>query len=106
MSNFSGQNSFSEGGRMTHVFRFLGVFSLLGLILSVVGGSSSDTTDPDKLSQATTMKHASVILYLVLYILLIAVHVMCWMHSSTLMKHRKTVSYTLLEDFNKLTILL
>lgn len=67
---------------MALVFRFLGTIALVGLVLSIVGGTESNTT----------LRRVGVILYLVLYILLVAIHVKCWLNASTLMKHRKTVS--------------
>jgi hypothetical protein len=79
-----GQNSFSEGGSMTRVFRLLGVMATVALILAIYGGTS--TSD---VNRGNTYRRAGAILFAVLYILLVGVHVMCWLRVNTLMKHRK-----------------
>jgi len=80
-----GRNSFSEGGPMTRVFRLLALLATIALILTVYGGTTSDS------SNGTTLRRVGNILYAVLYVLLAAVHVLCWLRVNTLMKHRRAL---------------
>jgi hypothetical protein len=80
-----GKNSFSEGGRMTRIFRLLGTMATVALVLAIYAGTSSNGSG----STSTTLRHVSSILFAVLYFFLVAVHVMCWLHVDTLMKHRR-----------------
>lgn len=92
----SGKNSFSEGGRMTRIFRLLGTMATVALVLAIYAGTSSNGSG----STSTTLRHVSSILFAVLYFFLVAVHVMCWLHVDTLMKHRRFVCISLAHGRN------
>lgn len=76
---------------MTRVFRLLGLLAMVALILTVYGGTTSDSSNSADLSRGTTLRHVGSILYAVLYVLLAAVHVLCWQRVHTLLRHRRTV---------------
>lgn len=84
-------SSLDQDGRYVRLWRILGLLNTIALILSIIGGTDSTSTDSSKLSQANTYRRASTILFLVLYLLLAGIHVMCWMKSGSLMKHRRKV---------------
>jgi uncharacterized membrane protein AbrB (regulator of aidB expression) len=81
---------------LTRGYRLLGLLGIVALALSIVGGSNATSTKPSELSQSNTYRHVGSILFVVLYALLIAVHVGCWLYASKLMKHRRTVCHSAL----------
>lgn len=78
---------------LTRVFRLIYLIGFIGLVLSVYGGSESDTTDPSKLNSSTTLRHVGSILFAVLYVILAGIHVFCWMTSDRLDMHRRRVRH-------------
>lgn len=83
-------SSLDRESRYERVWKLLGLVGTIGLIMSIVGGTGT-SSDPSKQHTANTERRVGVILFLVLYLLLVGIHVMAWMKSSSLMKHRRTV---------------
>lgn len=78
-----------ESALLTKFFRLLYLLGLVGLILSIYGGSEANTTDPSTLNDSTTLRHVGSILFGVLYLLLVAVHLFLWSRASELDMHRR-----------------
>lgn len=81
-----------QDGRYVRLWRILGLLNTIALIISIIGGTDLTSSDSSKLSQANTYRRVSTILFFVLYLVLAGIHVMCWMKSGSLMKHRRKVS--------------
>ena len=81
-----------QDGRYVRLWRILGLLNTIALIISIIGGTDLTSSDSSKLSQANTYRRVSTILFFVLYLILAGIHVMCWMKSGSLMKHRRKVS--------------
>ncbi|KAF7982010.1 hypothetical protein HWV62_30246 [Athelia sp. TMB] len=64
-------SSYEQTVLLTRGFRLLYLIGLIGLVLSIYGGSEADTTDPKTLSNSTTLRHVGSILLAVLYLLLV-----------------------------------
>jgi len=77
---------------MTNVFRLLGLLGIVALALSIYGGIIVDV--PSDQSKSNTFRHIGSVLFAVLYGLLAAAHAVCWLHATTLMKHRRTVCFS------------
>lgn len=78
---------------MTRVFRLLGLLATAALVLTIYGATKSG--DAADVNSGTTLRHVGVILFVVLYVLLAAIHVLCWQRVNTLMKHRRSVCISL-----------
>jgi len=76
---------------MSRIFRVLGLIAVLGLALSIYGGTSSTSSDPNTLSKSNTFRHVGVILFVALYGLIVIAHAVCWVQADKLMKHRKAL---------------
>ncbi|KAF7971828.1 hypothetical protein HWV62_19835 [Athelia sp. TMB] len=82
-------SSYEQTVLLTRGFRLLYLIGLIGLVLSIYGGSEADTTDPKTLSNSTTLRHVGSILLAVLYLLLVGVHLFLWSTASRLDMHRR-----------------
>jgi hypothetical protein len=96
----SGQNESGNHGQSTRVFRVLHLIGVVGLALSIYGGSNAGSTDPDKLKNSNTFRHIGIILFAVLYVLIALLHVQYWFHLESLMKSRRTVSISTISGQN------
>ena len=85
-------SSYEQTALLTRGFRLLYLIGLIGLVLSIYGGSEADTTNPKTLSNSTTLRHVGSILLAVLYLLLVGVHLFLWSTASRLDMHRRRVS--------------
>ncbi|KZP28440.1 hypothetical protein FIBSPDRAFT_694080, partial [Athelia psychrophila] len=63
----------------------------IALALIIYGGTNSTSTNASTLSQSNNFRHIGSILFLALYLLLLAVHAFAWMRFSTLMRNRRTL---------------
>lgn len=87
----SGAGSFGENPMATQMWRILGILSTVALGLTVYGGTNSTSTNPDTLKESNNYRHIGSLLFLALYLLLLGVHLLAWMKSSTLMRNRRTL---------------
>jgi hypothetical protein len=76
---------------MTRVFRLLGLLATIALVLTIYGGTTSGSSNSADLSRGTTLRHVGSILFAILYVLLAAIHVLCWQRVHTLLRHRRTL---------------
>lgn len=75
----------------TRVFRLLGLLATIALALSIYGGTEASSSSQSSQKSSNQLRQIGAILFLVLYVLLVGVHVFCWMRSSLLMKNRRTL---------------
>jgi len=85
------KKAFGENPVLTRGYRLLGAIGIVGFILSIVGGINASSTSQSQLNQSKTFRHVGSILFIVLYGLLIAVHIGCWLRASELTRARRTL---------------
>lgn len=76
---------------MTRGFRLLYLLGTAAFVISIYGGTQAVSDNPGTLKTSTTLRHVGSILFAVLYILLVVVHIMCWMVVSRLARYRRLV---------------
>lgn len=73
------------------MWRILSILSAVALGLVIYGGTNSTSTNANTLKESNTYRHIGSLLFLALYLLLLAVHAFAWMRFSTLMRNRRTL---------------
>ncbi|KZS93810.1 hypothetical protein SISNIDRAFT_549568 [Sistotremastrum niveocremeum HHB9708] len=75
------------------LFRILHVAIIIGLILSIVAAvklsSQSSLEDADTSSEATTFRKVAGIIFAVVYVVLAALHIYCWINRDQILRHRR-----------------
>ena len=94
----SGQHSFSDVGQSVRLFRMLELIGTVGVGLSVYGGSNSTSSNPETQRNSNTFRHVGTILFAVLYVVLVLLHVLCWLQFKTLTKNGRTVCLLLVQS--------
>jgi len=82
-----GQHAFSENARMSRSFRLIGMFAIVALVLSIVGGV--ELSNNGKSSTGTALRKAGAIVFGVVYVCLVLVHIGCWGYRHAIMRHRR-----------------
>jgi len=83
-----GEGGFDSNRRLAPSLRFMGLIGIIGFALTVAGGSQASASNPNA---GSSLRHAGVILYLVLYVLIVAVQIYYWMNSDLLLRHRRSL---------------
>lgn len=73
------------------MWRGLTLLSAIALGLIIYGAVNSTSTNANTLKESNTYRHIGSLLFLALYLLLLAVHAFAWMRYNTLMHNRRTL---------------
>ncbi len=88
----SAQNGLDSGLIISRGLKLLGLLSTIALALSVAGAvNAGDAKTQDDLNGGTNLRHAGAILFLILYLLIVAMHMYYWANKDRIMKHRRRV---------------
>ncbi|KAI0793369.1 hypothetical protein C8Q75DRAFT_749932 [Abortiporus biennis] len=84
------QGSLDRDPIIARVIRAMGLLTTVALVLSIVGGTQSGSTSSiSDANEGNTLRHVSVILFLVLYILIVLLHGYFWRQRDLILKHRR-----------------
>jgi len=83
-----GEGAFDGNRRIALGLRLMGIIGITGFALTIAGGSQASASNPNA---GSDLRRAGVILYLVLYLLIVAVQVYYWINSDLLLKHRRSL---------------
>lgn len=82
------ERAFDQDRIVTTGLRLMYLLGLACLGLNIAGGTQASGSNPSK---GSTLRHVSVILYAVFYVLIVLVHFRFWAHRDQIMKHRRNL---------------
>ncbi|RPD81633.1 hypothetical protein L226DRAFT_555791 [Lentinus tigrinus ALCF2SS1-7] len=84
------QYSLEDNALITRGLRIVGLVGTVGLALAISGGvSTGNATTQSTLHNATTQRHVGVILFVVMYVGVVGLTLLCWQSRYLILRHRR-----------------